>query len=81
MINSFDIRLFKVQFDAGGNFEVDFGYTPPVDVYDGTYEVTPSSEEQQLLTANKTLESNVVIHPIPSNYGLITWNGAVLTVS
>ena len=25
--------------------------------------------------------ANVTVNPIPSNYGLITWNGSVLTVS
>ena len=26
-------------------------------------------------------ESDITVHPIPSNYGLVEWNGAVLTVS
>lgn len=49
--------------------------------YDGPYEVTPSQSTQTLPTANKTLLNNVTVNPIPSNYGLITWNGSVLTVS
>lgn len=49
--------------------------------YDGEYEVTPTQETQTLYTTGRTLANDVVINPIPSNYGLITWNGSVLTVS
>ena len=49
--------------------------------YDGSYSVTPTNQTQTLYTMNKTLTQNVVINPIPSNYGLITWDGSVLTVS
>lgn len=51
------------------------------DYYDGPYEVTPTNQAQTLLTAAKALTGNVIINPIPSNYGLITWNGSTLTVS
>lgn len=51
------------------------------DPYTGSYTVTPSSVTQTLDTANKTMATNVTINPIPSNYGLITWNGSTLTVS
>ena len=49
--------------------------------YDGSYEVTPSSEEQTLSTTGKLLSRDLKVNPIPSNYGLITWNGVTLTVS
>lgn len=49
--------------------------------YTGDYEVTPSSEVQILNTQGKSMRQNVTINPIPSNYGLITWNGGFLTVS
>lgn len=52
-----------------------------VEAYEGIYEVTPSAETQTLDTAGKRLTQAVTVKPIPSNYGLITWNGAVLTVS
>ena len=51
------------------------------DIYDGEYNVVPSGETQTLNTMGKLLLDNVTINPIPSNYGLITWNGSVLTVS
>lgn len=49
--------------------------------YEGEYTVTPSQEAQTLPTAGCLLTQNVVVNPIPSNYGLITWNGSTLTVS
>lgn len=49
--------------------------------YTGDYVVTPTDEEIILETANKIMTDNVIVNPIPSNYGLITWNGSVLTVS
>ena len=51
------------------------------DVYDGDYEVTPSAETQTLSTKNRTMVNDITINPIPSNYGLITWNGSTITVS
>lgn len=50
-------------------------------VYDGITEITPSNQAQVLQTSNKALTRNIVVNPIPSNYGLITWNGNILTVS
>lgn len=49
--------------------------------YSGAVEVTPSQETQILQTADTILLENITINPIPSNYGLITWNGIALTVS
>lgn len=52
-----------------------------IPTYTGEYEVTPSQETQILNTSGLKATSNIVINPIPSNYGLITWNGSTLTVS
>lgn len=52
-----------------------------VETYTGDYEVTPSSEVQTLNTSGLRLTRNIVVNPVPPNYGLITWNGAFLTVS
>lgn len=49
--------------------------------YTGKTEVTPSRETQILNTAGLVVNQNIKVNPIPSNYGLITWNGSVLTVS
>ena len=49
--------------------------------YEGSYEFTPSSQAQYAPTAYMTCLGDIKINPIPSNYGLITWDGATLTVS
>ena len=49
--------------------------------YDGSYEFTPTKETQIVSIANKRAVTDITINPIPSNYGLITWDGATLTVS
>lgn len=53
----------------------------PVPAYQGATSVTPSQETQTLETQGFRLLENITINPIPSNYGLITWNGSTLTVS
>lgn len=50
-------------------------------VYTGPTEVTPSTQRQRLNTAMMSMTSDIIVHPIPNNYGLITWNGSALTVS
>lgn len=56
-------------------------YAPSVDVYDGATDITPSEAVQTLNTANKLVNENIIVQPIPTNYGLITWNGRTITVS
>ena len=50
-------------------------------VYEGETEVTPSIVAQVLQTNNFRMTDNITINPIPSNYGLITWDGSTITVS
>lgn len=49
--------------------------------YTGAYTVTPTQSTQTLATEGKRMTADVVVNPIPSNYGLITWDGTALTVS
>jgi hypothetical protein len=51
------------------------------ETYEGPYEFTPTQETQTVPTADKVLLDNIIIHPIPQNYGLITYNGRTITVS
>lgn len=63
-------------------FTAEFVGLPSVhDRYSGDYVITPTGDTQVLATRNKLATDNITINPIPSNYGLITWDGAVLTVS
>lgn len=67
--------------DGGGvEFTVGTGVAPG-ETYPGPYTVTPNGRTQTLATRNLTLTGNITVNPIPQNYGLITWNGAFLTVS
>ena len=49
--------------------------------YDGDYDITPTSTAQVFQTNGKKITHDFVVEPIPSNYGLITWNGSTITVS
>lgn len=54
---------------------------PSTNPYTGEYEFTPTDEEQTIPIYGKTATRDIVINPIPSTYGKITWNGSTLTVS
>ena len=54
---------------------------PVSSYFTGEYTITPSNEMQTISIGGKTAKQNITINPIPSNYGLITWNGSTLTVS
>lgn len=51
------------------------------DPYTGSYEYTPSADTQTIPILGKTATADIVINPIPNNYGLIGYNGSILTVS
>lgn len=85
---------FPVKFSGGSEFSVGFGTSeemrptftatiekPVVDWFDGDYSYTPTTQEQTIPIIGKTARQNITVGAIPQNYGLITWNGAVLTVS
>ena len=52
-----------------------------VPVYPGPTEFTPSAEKQTIEVSGYRLKEDITINPIPSNYGLITWDGSTLMVS
>ena len=75
---------FSVSFSDEKDFAIGFdeGMEPmPVRPYGGSYEVTPSREAQTLDTEGYLMTGPVVVHPIPRNYGLITYNGFEILVS
>lgn len=49
--------------------------------YIGPYTVVPGPAAVTLATEGKRMTSNVIVDKIPQNYGLITWDGAKITVS
>ena len=52
-----------------------------VPTYDGPYELTPTDDVQIIPIEEKKATQDIVINPIPSNYGKIGWNGAYLTAT
>ena len=49
--------------------------------YEGPYEVEPQRSAVVLDTEGKRMTADVTVAAIPSNYGLIEWNGSTLRVS
>lgn len=49
--------------------------------YEGEYQFTPTEYEQVIPVYDLVCDHDIIINPIPSNYGLITWDGQTLTVS
>ena len=70
---------------VGTDTQADIGFyfndTHQLPTYDGEITVTPTNQTQTLSTKSKYLTDNITIEPIPNNYGLVTWNGSVLTIS
>lgn len=52
-----------------------------VTYYTGDYSITPTADGVTIPIEQLTASQDIVIEPIPSNYGLITWDGSTLTVS
>jgi len=52
-----------------------------VPLYEGEYDFTPSGEPQTVSIAGLKAAQDIIIEAIPDNYGLITWDGSVITVS
>lgn len=49
--------------------------------YAGEYEFAPTAEQQTIAINGMIADADIIIDPIPSNYGLITWNGLGIRVS
>ena len=65
-----------------GRWEVDvIANVAVAPTYHGAYSVTPSATAQTLATGGLMMEGDVTVGAIPSNYGLITYDGVVITVS
>ena len=77
-----DDGAYNVTFGSNGDsFIADVGTVIAPPIYQGEYSFTPGDEPQTIATGGYALTQDITIQPIPSNYGLITWNGSTLTVS
>ncbi len=68
------------EFNVAGVRVIEVG-TGGGEAYKGDYEITPSEELQTLPTANRMLARNIVVAPIPQNYGRITYNGGGIIIT
>ena len=70
--------------DNTTKFQVNFGEIHEVEVtsdwYEGSYEFTPSQEEQTIEIAKQTAKQNITINPIPKNYGKVSQVGNDLVI-
>ena len=55
--------------------------TAAMPTYRGSYEVVPGAAAQVLPTDGLLMDGDLTVGAIPSNYGLITYNGSTITVS
>lgn len=72
---------FVCSFTQDEAFECSIGEAFMPEEYHGITNVTPANQTQTLETQGKVVKENIVIDPIPSNYGLVTYNGSTITVS
>lgn len=49
--------------------------------YGGPTDIVPTGSAQVLATAGTAVTADIIIEPIPNNYGLVTWDGVAITVS
>lgn len=80
VITGGEVKL-QVSDPDGARFRASEGIPIYPEAYAGSYEVTPTQDTQVLQTDHLMMTANVVVNPIPSNYGLITYNGSFITVS
>ena len=55
-------------------------HTTDLPDYDGPTVVVPSESAQTLSTELTALMSDIVVQPIPSNWGRIVYDGSIITV-
>lgn len=55
--------------------------TGDVPAYHGETTITPSTTEQIVSCGGLVMPADIIVEAIPSNYGLITWDGVTLSVS
>lgn len=61
--------------------EVTFPSVASVEQYKGDYVFAPASVPQVIDIQGKQATEDIIIEAIPSNYGLVEWDGSVLKVS
>lgn len=75
----------RVSLDVSEPLAIDYDktdYVPmsTIPVYEGPYELVPAETSQTIGTTGMSMAQNIVIAPIPSNYGRIEQRGSALYV-
>jgi hypothetical protein len=52
-----------------------------IPTYQGEYNFTPSEDEQTINIDGMVADGNIIVNPIPNNYGLVTRVGSILTIT
>ena len=73
------VHIIAVNGDTVGTLKA-VGGGGGVPAYRGPTEFTPSDRRQVIPVEGFRMRENIVIDPVPTNYGRISWNGSVLTV-
>ena len=78
-----DLSDIVLEDDQGSDLVLEDAepYQPGYEQYSGSTEFTPTRQAQIILTARKLVLENITINPIPSNYGLVTYSGNIITIS
>lgn len=79
-----NFKKSKVKADVKpNNYDINFGIQKVKVVGNLQSKTAIPSRQEQTIQADDGYDalSKVVVEPIPKNYGLITYNGGVLTVS
>lgn len=79
-VQTTEVKLKVGEKDAA-RFKASEGIPIYPNPYSGTIDITPTEEAQIVPTSGYMMQADIVVEPIPSNYGLITWDGTTLTVS
>ena len=72
----------QVAFEENSmHLEVDFGEVQEVSKdggnyphYSGPYEIEPAAQEQILKTRDKITTQDIIVKPVPKEYGLVSYN-------
>lgn len=81
-----DEKLSADFFEDERELDTDFGEVHVIsdegEAYDGEYAITPMTKKQVMPTKGKIMADDVVVNPIPQEYGLITYDhNRTITVS
>ena len=70
----------SISADSSMTGTITIGGASDLPEYDGSYAITPTDEPITLNTAYRIPVENIIINPVPQNYGHIAWNGSYLSV-